>query len=233
MRSAKCGMWSGNTQFRIPHSAFRIHMILPIRIWGDPVLTKRATAVDRVTKDERRLIDNMFETMEAADGAGLAAPQVGVSKRIFVFRRGEDFHALVNPKILRREGTKIGDEGCLSIPGAQAKVERAKTVLIAGRDEKGKAVEWECEDGEEQGRAGAAVQHELDHLDGILYISKTVPDTLSWLIETVDDEGEDTIKLRKVTPEEILQAYKTRILPEDLHISDMLYERVMGKNVKR
>lgn len=208
-------------------------MILPIRIWGDPVLTKRAVAVDRVTKDERRLIDNMFETMEAADGAGLAAPQVGVSKRIFVFRRGEDFHALINPKILRREGTKIGDEGCLSIPGAQAKVERAAKVLISGRDQKGKAVEWECEDGEEQGRAGAAVQHELDHLDGVLYVSKVVPDTLSWLIETVDEDGEEIVALKKTTPDEILQAYKARILPKNLHISDMLYERVMGKNSKQ
>lgn len=208
-------------------------MILPIRIWGDPILTRRAAAVDRVTKDERRLIDNMFETMEAADGAGLAAPQVGVSKRIFVFRRGDDFHALINPKILRREGSKIGDEGCLSIPGAQAKVERAAKVLIAGRDQKGKAIEWECEDGEEQGRAGAAVQHELDHLDGILYVSKCEPDTLSWLLETTDDEGEDIIALKKITPDEILQAYKTRILPKNLHISDMLYERVMGKRAAR
>ena len=208
-------------------------MILPIRIWGDPVLTRRAVAVDRVTKDERRLIDNMFETMEAADGAGLAAPQVGVSKRIFVFRRGDDFHALINPKILRREGTKIGDEGCLSIPGAQAKVERAAKVLIAGRDQKGKAIEWECEDGEEQGRAGAAVQHELDHLDGILYVNKVVPDTLSWLIETTDEEGEEIVALKKTTPDEILQAYKARVLPKNLHISDMLYERVMGKNTKR
>lgn len=204
-------------------------MVLPIRIWGDPVLTKRAVAVDRVTSDERRLISNMFETMDAADGAGLAAPQVGVSKRIFVFRRGDEEHALINPKVLRREGTKIGDEGCLSIPGAQGKVERAAKVLVAGRNEKGKAVEWECEDGDEQGRAGAAVQHELDHLDGILYVQKCVPDTLSWLIEAVDDEGEEIIALKKTTPEAILNAYKTRTLPKDLHISDMLYERVMGR----
>ena len=204
-------------------------MILPIRIWGDPILTRRAAAVDRVTKDERRLIDNMFETMDAADGAGLAAPQVGVSKRIFVFRRGDDFHALINPKILRREGSKIGDEGCLSIPGAQARVQRAAKVLIAGRDQKGKAIEWECEDGDEQGRAGAAVQHELDHLDGILYVTKCEPDTLSWLIETTDDEGDEIIALKSTTPDEILQAYKSRVLPKDLHISDMLYERVMGR----
>ena len=207
-------------------------MILPIRIWGDPVLTRRAMAVDRVTSDERRLISYMIETMEAADGAGLAAPQVGVSKRIFVFRRSDEIHALINPKILRREGTKVGDEGCLSIPGAQAKVERAAKVLIAGRDAKGKAVEWECEDGEEQGRAGAAVQHELDHLDGVLYVQKCVPGTLSWLIETVDEDGEDDISLKSTTPEEILQAYKMRLLPKNLHISDMLLERVMGRGAQ-
>jgi peptide deformylase len=171
----------------------------------------------------------MFDTMEAADGAGLAAPQVGVSRRIFVFRRGDEMHALINPKILRREGSKIGDEGCLSIPGAQGRVERAAKVLIAGRDAKGKAVEWECEDNDEQGRAGAAVQHELDHLDGILYVNKCVPDTLSWLIETTDDDGEEIIALRRVTPEEILQAYKLRALPTNLHISDLLRERVLGK----
>jgi peptide deformylase len=204
-------------------------MILPIRIWGDPVLTRRATAVDRVTQEERRLISNMIETMEAADGAGLAAPQVGVSKRIFVFRRGDDIHALINPKILRREGTKIGDEGCLSIPGAQGKVERAAKVVVAGRNEKGKPVEYECEDGEEQGRAGAAVQHELDHLDGILYVSRCVPDTLAWLIETTDDDGEEIIALRDTTPEEILHAYKTRTLPPNLHISKMLRARVLGR----
>jgi hypothetical protein len=77
------------------------------------------------------------------------------------------------------------------------------------------------------------VQHELDHLDGILYVNKTVPDTLSWLIETMDDEGEEIVALKKTTPDEILQAYKARILPKNLHISDMLFERVMGKGAKR
>ncbi len=69
----------------------------------------------------------------------------------------------------------------------------------------------------------------MDHLDGILYVQKCVPDSLSWLIEAVDDEGEEIIALKKTTPEAILNAYKTRSLPADLHISDILYERVMGK----
>ena len=200
--------------------------ILPIRIWGDPILTKRAVAVDRVTSEERRLIADMLETMEAADGAGLAAPQVGVGKRIFVFRRGEEMHALVNPKIIRREGEKIGEEGCLSIPGVQAKVARAARVVVTGRNEKGKPVEYECEDGEEQGRAATCVQHETDHLDGILYIEKARPGTLSWLIEAVDDDGEEIIALQKTTPEEIKTYYKARAFPPNIHVMDMLREQV-------
>ncbi|MDQ3812320.1 MAG: peptide deformylase, partial [Armatimonadota bacterium] len=192
-----------------------------------PVLTRRAAAVDRVTGEERKLVADMIETMLAADGAGLAAPQVGVSKRIFVFRRGEDIHALINPKIIKREGgRKIGDEGCLSIPGVQAKVERAVRVTVVGRNEKGKLVEYECEDGDEHGRAATCVQHELDHLDGILYVHKTVPGTLSWLIETTDENGDDIVVLEETTPEAIQEAYKTRRLPPNVHIPDMLRERV-------
>ena len=145
--------------------------LLPIRIWGDPILSKRAVAVDKITAEERRLIKDMIETMDSLDGAGLAAPQVGVSKRIFVFRRGDDVHALINPRIVRHEGgRKIDSEGCLSIPGVQGKVARSRRVIVTGRNEKGQTVSLECEDGDEQGRAATCVQHELDHLDGVLYI---------------------------------------------------------------
>jgi peptide deformylase len=203
--------------------------LLPIRIWGDPILKKRASAVDRLSAQDKKLIDDMIETMLAADGAGLAAPQVGVGKRIFVFRRGEDVHAIINPKIVRREGRKIGDEGCLSIPGVQAKVERAARVTITGRDEKGKVVSFDCEDGDKQGRAATCVQHELDHLDGILYVEKAEPETLSWLIEAIDEDGDEIIELVEVTPEEILTAYKTKFLPKNLHILPMLKKRVLRK----
>jgi peptide deformylase len=201
-------------------------MILPIRIWGDPVLTRKARAVDRITAEERRLVADMMETMEAADGAGLAAPQVGVSKRIFVFRRGEEMHALINPKIVRRKGKKRQPEGCLSIPGVQAEVERAAQVVVTGRDEHGKLVEFECEDSEEQGRAASAAQHELDHLDGVLFLERAAPETISWLIEEVDEEGEEVIEMIETTPQEIQKAYKTRRLPRDVHIQPMLRERL-------
>ncbi len=204
--------------------------ILPIRIWGDPILTRRAQAVDRITNVERKLIKDMIETMESADGAGLAAPQVGVSKRIFVFRRGDEIRALINPKIIRRPGEKkIGNEGCLSIPGVQAKVLRHSRVIITGRDESGQTVELDCEDGDEQGRAATCVQHELDHLDGVMYIGKVEPDTLSWLIETVDEDGEDDVILRPTTIEAIKTAYSKRELPRDLHILDQLRDRIMKK----
>jgi peptide deformylase len=200
--------------------------ILPIRIWGDPVLKKRAAAVSRITRAERELIEDMKETMAAADGAGLAAPQVGVSKRIFTFRIGEEVHVLINPRITNREGEIVGVEGCLSIPGVQAEVARAKYVVISGKDENGKSVTYRLEDSEETGRAGTCVQHELDHLNGDLYIEKAEPDTLSWLIEDENELGEPEIALLEATPEEILKAYRAKRLPPKVHISEMLRKRV-------
>lgn len=201
---------------------------LPIRIYGDPILKKRAAAVDRLSAADKKLIEEMIETMLACDGAGLAAPQVGVSKRIFTFRRGEEIHALINPKIIKREGRRIGDEGCLSIPGVQAKVARSKRVLVAGRDQNNKLVEYECEDGEEQGRAATCVQHEIDHLDGVLYLEKAQPNSISWLIEEWDEEeGEDIVALDETTPTQILRAYKSKRLPKKLHILPQLKERIL------
>ena len=200
--------------------------ILPIRIWGDPVLTKRAAAVSRITRAERQLIEDLKETMLAADGAGLAAPQVGVSKRIFTFRIGDEVHVLINPHITKREGEIVGVEGCLSIPGVQAEVARAQYVVITGKDENGKSVTYRLVDSEETGRAGTCVQHELDHLNGDLYIEKAEPDTLSWLLEYEDELGEPEIVLMETTPEEILKAYRAKRLPPKVHISEMLRKRV-------
>lgn len=200
--------------------------ILPIRIWGDPILTKRAAAVSRITRAERDLIEDMKETMVAADGAGLAAPQVGVSKRIFTFRIGEEVHVLINPRITKREGKVVGVEGCLSIPGVQAEVARAQYVVITGKDENGKSITYHLEDNEETGRAGTCVQHELDHLNGDLYIQKAEPNTLSWLLEDEDEMGEPEIVLMEAKPEEILKAYRAKRLPPKVHISPMLRKRV-------
>lgn len=204
--------------------------VLPIRIWGDPILKKRAVSVDRITHAERRLIEDMIETMDAADGAGLAAPQVGVAKRIFVFRRGDDIHALINPKIIARSPEqRVNSEGCLSIPGVQARVSRAAKVTVTGRDVRNKMVSLECEDTDDLGRAATCVQHELDHLDGVLYLERAEPDSVSWLIEGEDEEGEETVFLEPTTPEEVMQAIKSKRLPPDLHAPEMLRRRVAGK----
>lgn len=203
--------------------------LLPIKIWGDPVLRKKASAVDKLTPADKKLIKDMFDTMDAAEGAGLAAPQVGVSKRIFVFRIGDERHALINPKIVKREGQRTGDEGCLSIPGVQAKVKRAKRVVVVGRDQKGKPVEWDLEDNDDTGRAATCVQHEIDHLDGILYLSRANAESIAWLIEGLDDKGEESILHEKTTPDAIERAYKTRKLPPDVHVLDMLRERIEKK----
>lgn len=206
--------------------------LLPIKIWGDPILKKKAQAVDRLTPADKKLIQDMFETMDAADGAGLAAPQVGVSKRIFVFRIGEERHALINPKITLRSGEVEGEEGCLSIPGVQGRVKRAKRVIVSGRDQHNKPVSFELEDGEDTGRAATCVQHEIDHLDGVMYLERADAKSISWLIEALDDKGEDDIILRRVSRDDILAAYKARKLPPDVHILDMLRERVERKSGK-
>ena len=200
--------------------------VLPIRIWGDPILKKKATAVDRLTPADKKLIQDMFDTMDAADGAGLAAPQVGVSRRIFVFRIGDEFHALINPKITRKSGEVEGEEGCLSIPGVQASVKRAKKVTVSGRDQNNKSVEYTLEDSEETGRAATCIQHEIDHLDGIMYLERAEKESIAWLVEGKDDEGEDTILMRRTTRDKILEAYKTKTLPKGVHIPDLLRERV-------
>jgi peptide deformylase len=206
--------------------------LLPIRIWGDPILNKRAQAIDKITAADRKLIADMIETMDSLDGAGLAAPQVGVSKRIFVFRRGEEVHALINPRIVRHEGgRKVDSEGCLSIPGVQGKVARSRRVVVTGRNENGQTISLECEDGDEQGRAATCVQHELDHLDGVMYIDKAIPDSIVWLIENEDmeDEDDDDVLLRRTDKERIRAAYKSRRLPDNLHIADALRARIEKK----
>lgn len=145
-------------------------MILRIRKYGDPVLETKAEPVTEFNGELRQLAADMFETMYANKGIGLAAPQVGVSKRLAVLDHsaGEDEAAklvLVNPEILVREGTQIGEEGCLSIPGFREDVKRAYRVRVRAQDLEGKFFET---DGEEL--LARAIQHEIDHLDGILFL---------------------------------------------------------------
>ena len=147
-------------------------MIYPIVKFGDPVLeTPAASITEFDTPDLHKLIGDMFESMYAARGVGLAAPQIGISKRIAVIdcsngENPEDKLVIINPEIIRVEGMQSGEEGCLSIPGFRENVSRGKTVTIRAQDAKG---EWFERTGEDL--LGRAFLHETDHLNGRLYIS--------------------------------------------------------------
>jgi peptide deformylase len=145
-------------------------MIREIIIWPDPILKAIAKPVDRVDDTTRRLLDDMSETMYAADGVGLAAPQIAVGKRCIVIdtsprQEGQKLIHLVNPRIVKAEGTTTYNEGCLSIPGEAEEVERAAKVWVRALDYHGQEFELECE-----GLLAIAVQHEADHLDGTLFV---------------------------------------------------------------
>lgn len=141
--------------------------VLPIRKEGDRVLRQKAAPVPKVTRRIVRLLKDMEETMYAAEGVGLAAPQVGVSERLIVVDVGDGPVHLVNPVILEAEGSVVDVEGCLSFPGLYGYVERAQRVVVEGLDMKGRPRRIEAEDW-----FARALQHEIDHLDGILFIDK-------------------------------------------------------------
>lgn len=136
---------------------------------GDPILREKARPVPKITANVLRLLDNMAETMRAANGVGLAAPQIGVPKRVVVVDVGDGLLELVNPELVAAEGEETAVEGCLSIPGLQGEVPRAYRVRVRYLDRQGEAREVEAEE-----LAARALQHELDHLDGILFVDRAV-----------------------------------------------------------
>jgi len=145
-------------------------MILKIVKYPDPVLARPGEPVTEFDAELRKLVADMFETMYAGQGVGLAAPQVGLSKRIVVIdltvgKEPQKRLALINPEVIASEGKQYGDEGCLSFPDIQEKVSRAAKVRIRAQDEKGK---WFEMDGEEV--LARCFQHEIDHTDGIQFI---------------------------------------------------------------
>jgi len=147
-------------------------MVRNILKYGDPVLETSAELITEFdTPELHGLIADMWETMYAAKGVGLAAPQIGIRKRLSVIdtsvgEREEDKIVIINPEIVLKEGSQTGEEGCLSIPGFREPVTRAHKVRVTARNEKGEPVEY---DGEEL--LARALQHEIDHLNGILFIS--------------------------------------------------------------
>ena len=148
--------------------------VLEIRLFGDPVLTQRSDPVTRFDAELARFGDDLLETLQFAHGAGLAAPQVGVLKRMFAYdippneETGEHpFGVLVNPVITRREGEQDGEEGCLSFPGLYYACKRAMEVTVTAVDVQGRPLTL---DGE--GLLARCIQHEVDHLDGVLFLDR-------------------------------------------------------------
>jgi peptide deformylase len=144
----------------------------PILKYGDPVLHERAAPVEAVTPDVHRIVDDMIETMYAAPGVGLAAPQVGIPLRLFVIdvsigRDPNGLIVMINPELVEREGMQLEDEGCLSVPGFNATVVRPARVVVKGLDRSGEMRQLEG-----TGLLARAFQHELDHLDGTLFVDR-------------------------------------------------------------
>ncbi len=136
-----------------------------LRLEGDPILRKTCKEVKEITPRVKELVDDLLETMYEHDGVGLAAPQVGILKRIVVIDVGEGPLVMINPEITRKEGSQTGDEGCLSVPGVAGTVTRPNEVTVRFMDVDG---EWYELEGEEL--LARAICHECDHLDGKLYV---------------------------------------------------------------
>lgn len=163
-------------------------MVREIVLYGDPVLRGRCLEAPRheITSPAlQELIDDMVETMHAAHGIGLAAPQLGEAVRVIVFDIGDEVHIVVNPKILRESGEQTGFEGCLSIPGLQGEVTRSDKVVMRGYGRDGREVKIKGE-----GLLARVMLHEFDHLNGILFVDKATPGTLEW-ITAEEIEGEE------------------------------------------
>ena len=140
---------------------------LDIAVAGAPVLRKTAEKVTRFDKKLGKLLDNMAETMYSADGVGIAAPQVSISKKIVVIDVGDGRVELINPEVIEKRGSCTNVEGCLSVPDYEGEVERAEEVIVTYQDRKGNKEMLKAD-----GLFAVAIQHETDHLNGILFIDK-------------------------------------------------------------
>ena len=155
----------------------------PIRELGDPVLSQKAKRVTKIEGSIQSLIDDMIESMYAASGVGLAAPQIGVSLRVIVIGLPEEEpFALVNPEIVKRSGQRSLDEGCLSLPGYRAEISRSLTVVVRGLEREGKQLRIKAKND----LLAQVLEHEIDHINGILYV----------------DHLESPDQLQKIEPEE-------------------------------
>ena len=163
--------------------------ILPIRIAGDPVLREKAKKVKKVDDASiQKLIDDMIDTMHAAPGVGLAAPQVGISLRVVVIETPDDgLMALINPEVVKSSGERRVMEGCLSVPGYQAEITRSRQVTVKALNREGKVIRLKAVDT----LLAQALEHEIDHINGVLYIDYlTDADELIPVRRSVDHDSE-------------------------------------------
>jgi peptide deformylase len=160
--------------------------VLKVRKYGDPALRRHAEPVGEVTPEIRLIIADMTETMYDEVGIGLAAPQVGISKRLIVIadEEGRGVQALLNPAIVDRGGEATSEEGCLSIPGVFAPVTRAAWVKVEARSVDGKALTINA-----RGLRARVLQHEIDHLDGVLFIDRVDPMVRDRIKRKIKKEG--------------------------------------------
>jgi peptide deformylase len=140
--------------------------VLKIRTLPDPVLRQKARKVNKIDGSIQKLIDDMIDTMHTNAGVGLAAPQIGVSLRVAVIELpGEEVITLINPEIVKRQGERVVQEACLSVPGYQGEIERSVTVKVKALDRQGKEFRLKGEE-----LLAQALEHEIDHLNGIVYV---------------------------------------------------------------
>ncbi|EDU36322.1 peptide deformylase [Clostridium sporogenes] len=140
-----------------------------IRKYGDELLRKKSRKIEKIDDRILTLLEDMAETMYSAEGVGLAAPQVGILKRVVVIDVGEGLIKLINPEIIETEGSQKDVEGCLSVPGEQGEVERPYKVKVKALNEKGEQIVLEGEE-----LLARAFCHEIDHLDGVLFVDKVI-----------------------------------------------------------
>ena len=172
--------------------------------YGHPVLRCRAEPVKKVNAEIERVVQRMTETLTAAGGLGLAAPQIGSKLCVIVYDVGDGPVALINPRLHQSKGAEASLEGCLSLPGLFGDVPRAARVTVKARDTRGRPVTIEAED-----LLARVLQHEIDHLEGVLFVDRVIPETLHWVVGEARQEGEP--QRVYTTLEDALKVFEARM----------------------
>ncbi len=171
----------------------------PIRIYGDPILRTKAKQVRQLDAGLHDLVEQMVAAIRENQGVGLAAPQLGSRSRVIVARpdaeADTEIFRLINPRIIAAEGSQEGMEGCLSLPSLRGEVKRSQQVVVGAMTPEGNDVTIEA-----TGLLARVIEHEIDHLNSVLFVDRTAADTLCWLIP--DPETEDGYRLEETTIEE-------------------------------